>query len=47
VKNVGENRNVYGRFGYMNQTWLGGGTGSDPQGDFGIRGFTFGIGYNR
>ena len=47
VKNVGENRNVYGRLGFINQTWIGGGTGTDPQGDFGIRGFTFGIGYNR
>ena len=47
TKNVGENRAWYGRAGYLNQTWLGGGSASFPQGDFGLRGFTFGIGYNR
>jgi hypothetical protein len=47
TKTVGENRSVYGRFGFMNQTWIGGGTAAFPQGDFGLRGLTFGIGYNR
>ena len=46
-KTVGENRSVYGRFGFMNQTWIGGGSAVFPQGDFGLRGLTFGIGYNR
>ncbi len=47
TKTVGENRSVFGRFGFMNQTWIGGGTPAFPQGDFGLRGLTFGIGYNR
>ena len=47
TKTVGENRSWYGRFGFMNQTWIGGGTAAFPQGDFGLRGLTFGIGYNR
>jgi len=47
TKTVGENRAWYGRFGFMNQTWIGGGTAAFPQGDFGLRGLTFGIGYNR
>jgi hypothetical protein len=47
TKTVGENRSVYGRLGFMNQTWIGGGTAAFPQGDFGLRGLTFGIGYNR
>lgn len=47
TKTVGENRSWYGRFGFLNQTWIGGGTPSFPQGDFGLRGLTFGIGYNR
>ena len=47
VKNIGENRNIYARFGFLNQTWIGGGNATSPQDDFGIRGLTFGIGYNR
>jgi hypothetical protein len=47
TKTVGENRSWYGRFGFMNQTWIGGGSAIFPQGDFGLRGLTFGIGYNR
>ncbi|MFT5299662.1 MAG: hypothetical protein ACI814_000435, partial [Mariniblastus sp.] len=35
------------RLGFTYETWLGGGTGTDPQGDFGLRGFSFGLGYNR
>ena len=46
-KTIGENRSVHGRFGFLNQTWIGGGTATFPQGDFGLRGLTFGIGYNR
>ena len=46
-KTIGENRSWYSRFGFMNQTWIGGGTAAFPQGDFGLRGLTFGIGYNR
>ena len=46
-KTIGENRSFHGRFGFLNQTWIGGGTASFPQGDFGLRGLTFGIGYNR
>lgn len=46
-KTIGENRSVYGRFGFLNQTWLGGGSAVFPEGDFGLRGLTFGIGYNR
>ena len=46
-KTIGENRSVHGRFGFINQTWIGGGTATFPQGDFGLRGLTFGIGYNR
>lgn len=47
TKTVGENRAWFARFGFVNQTWIGGGTAAFPQGDFGIRGLTFGIGYNR
>ena len=46
-KNVGENRDWYGRVGFLNQSWIGGGNASSPQEDFGLRGFSFGIGYNR
>ena len=46
-KTIGENRSWFARFGFMNQTWIGGGTAAFPQGDFGLRGLTFGIGYNR
>ena len=46
-KTIGENRSVRGRIGFVNQTWIGGGNALNPQGDFAIRGFIFGIGYNR
>jgi hypothetical protein len=47
TKTIGENRSWFARLGFVNQTWLGGGTAVLPQGDFGVRGLSFGIGYNR
>ena len=44
---VGENRNIFARVAFVSQTWIGGGTAVSAQGDFGLRGVTFGIGYNR
>jgi hypothetical protein len=46
-KMVADGRYWTAKVGYLHQAWLGGGTAVDPQGDFGISGFTFGIGYNR
>ena len=46
-KMIAENRAYYARLAVDYQTWIGGGTAVDPQGDFGLRGFTFGVGYNR
>ena len=46
-KATAENRSVFARFGTTYSTWLGGGTANDPQSDFGLRGFTFDVGYNR
>ncbi len=46
-KMVADGRYWTAKVGYLHQTWLGGGTAVDPQGDFGINGFTFGVGYNR
>ena len=46
-KQTAENRAIFARFGTTYSTWLGGGTANDPQSDFGLRGFTFDIGYNR
>ncbi len=46
-KMTAENRAYYARLGVNYQTWIGGGTAVDPQGDFGLRGFSFGVGYNR
>ena len=46
-KMTAENRAIYARLGLTYQTWIGGGTAIDPQGDFGLRGFSFGVGYNR
>jgi hypothetical protein len=46
-KMIAENRAYYARFGMTYQTWIGGGTAVDPQGDFGLRGFSFAVGYNR
>lgn len=44
---IGENRSVYGRLGFMNQTFNSGGSGFLAQDDFGLRGFTFMVGVNR
>ena len=46
-KLLAENRYLTVRMGYLHQSWLGGGTGVDPQGDFGFNGWTFGVGLNR
>ena len=46
-KLVADGRYWTGKVGYVHQSWLGGGTAVDPQGDFGLNGFVFGIGYNR
>ena len=46
-KMTAENRSYYARLGVNYQTWIGGGTAVDPQADFGLRGFSFGVGYNR
>lgn len=46
-KMVAENRAFYARFGLNYQSWIGGGTATDPQGDFGLHGYSFGIGFNR
>ncbi len=46
-KRIGETRSVYWKIGYDCQSWLGGGTAAAPAADFGIRGYTFAIGFNR
>lgn len=46
-KFVGEKRFLFGRLGYVNQNWLGGGTALDARNDFGFQGFAFSFGYNR
>ncbi len=46
-KFVGEKRFLFGRLGYVNQSWLGGGTALDARNDFGFQGFAFSFGYNR
>ena len=46
-KTLGENRCVFGRLGYGFQNWLGGGTGIQPEDDFGLRGWSFSFGFNR
>lgn len=46
-KTIAENRSWFARVAFVHQSWLGGGTAVDPQGDFGLKGFTFGVGYNR
>jgi hypothetical protein len=43
----GEKRNNTFRVGFVNQTWFGGGTGIDPNGDFGFQGLSFMFGLNR
>lgn len=46
-KNFAENRSVFARVGFHYQAWHGGGTAIDAQDDFGLRGFSIGVGYNR
>ena len=46
-RNLAENRLLFVRVGTTYSVYNGGGTASDPQGDFGLRGFSFGVGYNR
>ncbi len=46
-KMIGENRYLFGRLGYSFETWLNGGTALVPQDDFGLRGVSFTVGYNR
>lgn len=46
-QNIAENRSFFGRVGVTHTTWLGGGTAVDPQSDFGLRGISFTVGYNR
>ena len=44
---IGENRSVFGRVGYLNETFNSGGSGFLAQDDFGLRGFTILVGINR
>ena len=44
---IGENRSVFGRIGYLNQAFNGGGSGFLTNDDFGLRGITFLLGINR
>lgn len=46
-KQVGENQSYFAQLGITYQTWIGGGTGTTPEGDFGLHGFSFSLGYNR
>ena len=43
----GEKRSTFARFGYVNQSWFGGGTAGDPAGNFGLQGISFAVGVNR
>ncbi|MEM9412583.1 MAG: Lpg1974 family pore-forming outer membrane protein, partial [Planctomycetota bacterium] len=43
----GEKRNTTMRVGFVNQSWIGGGTSIDPDGDFGFQGVSFMLGLNR
>ncbi len=47
VRHRAEKRSWYARLGIQHQVWLGGGTGTDPGGDFGLRGVSFAVGWNR
>ncbi len=47
LKHRGEKRNTAMRLGYVNQSWLGGGTAIDPNGDFGFQGLSMMLGFNR
>ena len=42
-----EKRNITFRVGFVNQSWLGGGTALDPSGDFGFQGISLMLGLNR
>ena len=44
---IGENRSVFGRIGYLNESFNSGGSGFLAQDDFGVRGITFLVGINR
>ena len=44
---IGENRSVFGRIGYLNESFNSGGSGFLAQDDFGVRGITFLVGVNR
>lgn len=46
-RRIGETRSVFWRIGYTTQAWLGGGTASHAQDDFGFRGVAFSLGFNR
>lgn len=43
----GEKRNTTFRVGFVNQSWLGGGTAQNPGGDLGFQGVSFMLGLNR
>ena len=44
---VGENRSMFGRIGFLNQSFNSGGSGFLPQDDFGLRGITVQVGINQ
>ena len=46
-KMTGEDRAWFARVAFVHQSWLGGGTATFPQGDFGFNGITLGVGLNR
>ena len=46
-KLIAENRAFFVRAGFLYQSWLGGGSAIDAQDDFGVRGISFSVGYNR
>ena len=43
----GEKRNTAMRIGFVNQSWIGGGTAIDPNDDFGFQGISLTLGFNR
>lgn len=47
MKMVAETRGYYVRIGMDYQAWLGGGSAVNPDTDFGLRGFSISLGYNR
>ena len=46
VNHMSENRRVFARAMIQSSVWMGGGTGNDPTGDFGLYGFSVGLGMN-